>query len=347
MYEVRSGKARRSDRSGENLWSVVLAGGEGERMRSLIEPWLGRHRPKQYCTFVGTRSMLQHTLDRSAAVAPPSRTVTVIGHGHGRWLAESTRAGQAGLVLEQPAALGTAVGVMLAVAHVIERDPDAILLVFPADHLVHPETTFVRHVLSACGHARRLRDKILLLGALPDRASTDLGWILPAGGRNGRRSGPLAVRAFQEKPASQQAQELARSGALWNTMVLAVRAATLWDLARRHLPEVAQRFETLRQTLHAVRRGRADAAFEMLALASIYRGMPTADLSRDLLERCPDSLRVLPLEGVEWSDWGRPERIAETLDRLEMTRRLSPGLVLPGLGGASRGAFAAASAESN
>lgn len=64
------------------LWSVILAGGEGERMRSLIEQWLGSHKPKQYCTFVGTRSMLQHTVDRAASLTPPIRTVAVVAREH-------------------------------------------------------------------------------------------------------------------------------------------------------------------------------------------------------------------------------------------------------------------------
>ena len=47
------------------VWSIVLAGGEGERVQPLVQRWLGQPKPKQYCAFVGTRSLLQHTLDRA------------------------------------------------------------------------------------------------------------------------------------------------------------------------------------------------------------------------------------------------------------------------------------------
>jgi mannose-1-phosphate guanylyltransferase len=65
----------------DDLWSIILAGGEGERLRPLMQRWLGQHKPKQYCTFVGTRSMLQHTLDRADQISDPEQKVTVIA-GH-------------------------------------------------------------------------------------------------------------------------------------------------------------------------------------------------------------------------------------------------------------------------
>ncbi|MBI3357845.1 MAG: NTP transferase domain-containing protein [Nitrospirae bacterium] len=66
-----------SNPSGQ-LWSIILAGGEGTRLSSLVHRWLGRPKPKQYCAFVGTRSMFQHTLDRAARLTPPDRMVTVV-----------------------------------------------------------------------------------------------------------------------------------------------------------------------------------------------------------------------------------------------------------------------------
>jgi len=59
----------------ENLWSIVLAGGDGGRTKEFIRHWLGYEKPKQYCTFVGSRSMFQHTLDRAARLTPWERVV--------------------------------------------------------------------------------------------------------------------------------------------------------------------------------------------------------------------------------------------------------------------------------
>ena len=68
----------------DKLWSIVLAGGEGERLKPFVQRWLGRHRPKQYCTFIGTRSMFQHTLDRADQITAPKNKVTVVGRTHQR-----------------------------------------------------------------------------------------------------------------------------------------------------------------------------------------------------------------------------------------------------------------------
>ncbi|HSF09658.1 MAG TPA: sugar phosphate nucleotidyltransferase, partial [Nitrospirales bacterium] len=65
-----------------SVWSIVLAGGEGERIRPSIQQWLGYPVPKQYCTFVGTRSMLQHTWDRADQIGLPRKKVTVVGRTH-------------------------------------------------------------------------------------------------------------------------------------------------------------------------------------------------------------------------------------------------------------------------
>lgn len=65
-----------------HTWSIILAGGEGERLRPFIQRWLGVPIPKQYCTFVGTRSMLQHTWDRADRVTPPEQKVTVVSRHH-------------------------------------------------------------------------------------------------------------------------------------------------------------------------------------------------------------------------------------------------------------------------
>src|SRR5690242_6857195 len=114
-------------------WAVVLAGGEGRRMRPFIEAWLGESRPKQFCTFTGSRSMLEMTLERAHRLVGPEHVVTVLGKGHREWLPESYRTIFGGMVLEQPGDFGTAAGLLAGLAYILEQDVDATVLVLPAD----------------------------------------------------------------------------------------------------------------------------------------------------------------------------------------------------------------------
>ena len=290
----------------DGTWSIVLAGGKGERLASLTERWLGRYVPGQYCTFVGTRSMLQHTLARARRLSSPDRIVTVVAREHAAFARAQVSGGLASGLVHQPVNRDTAAGVFLPLARIRKLDPGATVAIFPADHFIHPEERFHDIISAAVETVQRLPQRLFLLGTAADDAEPDYGWIF--GGRElGRAAGaPVhAVRSFLEKPSPERAREASAEGGLWNTMIMAAKVETLWRLGWRFLPEVMFRFESL---LEAV-----GTPLEAEATASIYRGMPQRNFSADLLQRARQEIAVLEMRGVHWSDWGRPERIAETL----------------------------------
>lgn len=287
------------------------------RMRHLINYWLGGDRPKQYCTFVGSRSMLQHTIDRTRTIVSEEHIVTVVGTGHDRFLSESGVASMPGMVIEQPHNLGTAPGIILPTAYVLASNPDATLAIFPSDHFVYPEDQFCEHVRHAFELAEKYSDKIILVGAIPDRAETEYGWIEP-GGTGIKRSEarpfiPLNVIRFREKPGKSEARMLLGQGCLWNTMVIVVKAKSLWALARRFLSEMMYEFDALLVLLRAVRAGRLEPGYESRALASVYTHLAPADFSRDFLQHSTEKAMVMPMEGVAWCDWGCPQRVVASL----------------------------------
>jgi mannose-1-phosphate guanylyltransferase len=168
-------------------------------MGPFIEEWLGEQRPKQYCTFVGSRSMLRHSWDRARALALPDRVVTVLGHGHRRF-PDDAREPAPGPLLEQPCDCGTARGVFLGATLVAARDPAATVVVMPADHFVHPEGRFLALVETACRQAAVLPGRLVLLGARAHRRETDFGWIVP--GPRALAFPALRVEGFEEKPTA-------------------------------------------------------------------------------------------------------------------------------------------------
>jgi mannose-1-phosphate guanylyltransferase len=293
-------------------------------MQPLTSDWLGKNRPKQYCTFVGSRSMLQHTLDRACSVVRRQNVLTVTGRGHHRHLADAAKLPLPGRVIEQPLDAGTAPGVFLPAAYALLNDPEATLVLFPSDHFVHPEAAFCALANRAAELAELHRNRIVLIGAVPDSPESDYGWIgAEANGKAVDASedalDAMNVAAFREKPGPAEAGLLWREGYLWNTMVLAVRAKTLWELGRKHLPEMVSSFDALLMVLRAIRQGLFDPKCEPEVLARLYEHLTPADFSRDVLQHAASDCLLLPMRGIHWSDWGRPERVTQTLARLGRT----------------------------
>jgi mannose-1-phosphate guanylyltransferase len=299
-------------RNSSSIWPIVLAGGEGRRMQSFIRSWLGEERPKQYCTFVGRRSMLSHTWDRARALARPAHVVTILGRGHRRFLAAMEEPAP-GTVIEQPADRGTAPGVFLPAAFVAARDPSATVVVMPSDHFIHSAAAFTALVETACRRAAEQPGRLVMLGATPLWPETDFGWILPGPRQQALPLQP--VGGFEEKPDRERAERFFARGGLWNTMIVASRVDTLWQLGQRLRPEMMRPFDALVRELRQAQ-GKPSSTEIARAISRAYDQMPHADFSRDLLQRCPEAALVLPLGNVEWSDWGRPERVMESLRRL-------------------------------
>lgn len=303
------------------LWSIVLAGGEGTRIGSFVQRWLGKQRPKQFCTFVGTRSLLQHTLDRAARIAPLEQSVLVVAPTHREETLTQVDGRGVGTLLFQPANRDTAAGVFLPLTYIRARDPHATVVIYPSDHFVYPEEKFLDNVQDAVLAAERLKNRIVLLGVAPDRLELDYGWILPGARLAHSGTRPVkSVRRFLEKPTAQQADEALSSAALWNTMVMTAKVDTLWELGRQCFPGLMERFDRLGSAI-----GTPEEAH---VLEVIYRDMPVKNFSADLLQRTPDRVVVTELTDTLWSDWGRPERIAEALRRIDRT----PAFPLKALG---------------
>lgn len=306
-----------SEKRKGDRWAVVLAGGDGQRMEAFIRRWLGHPRPKQYCSFAGGRTMLEHTYNRALDVVAPERVVTVINADHRRYLEEPRAISAPGRVVEQPRRCDTGAGVYLPLTHVMARDPEALVAIMPSDHFIHPRERFAELLDEAYGLASYLPGQIVLLSARPEGPEADYGWISPGLPLAGRRA--FLVEKFKEKPAAAEAAALHRRGGLWNTMIMVARVSALWEIARELQPAMLGRFDALRPWIGGPE--------EAEATAQAYRDMESVNFSRDIVERAADWTVALPMDGVHWSDWGRPQRIAETLAKIGKTQSFPPEMV--------------------
>jgi mannose-1-phosphate guanylyltransferase len=270
--------------------------------------------PKQYCCLLGSRSMLQHTLDRMNKLTPAARTLTVIGTHHGEFAAPQL-VGRSEHVFRQPSSRDTGMALYVAIAMIKRWTPNAIITITPTDHYVAPAGRYVEQVRAARGVAARMRDKIVILGATPTEPDPELGYLSLGEGLT-EIPHVKTVKGFVEKPSVPVAQELRANGALWNTMVTCGTVEALWELGRAADPRLIDILDSFVPLV-----GTAD---EDDAIEYIYRAYLPVSFSRDMLERAPERLAAMEMEGVEWSDWGRPERI-ETVLALRRSRALVPG----------------------
>ncbi len=215
-----------------------------------------------------------------------------------------------GRIVQQPRRCDTGPGVFLPLACVMARDPEALVAIMPSDHFIHPLRTFGALLDRAYVLAADMPENVVLLSARPEGAESDYGWISPGAEVPGR--GATLVEKFREKPPAAEAAELHARGGLWNTMIMVARVSAFWDIARRTRPQMMARFDALSPFM-----GRAG---EDEAVAAAYQEMESVNFSRDIVEPAAARMVALPMEGVHWSDWGRPQRIAATLAKIGKPR---------------------------
>jgi len=286
-----------------NPWVVVLAAGEGNRLKSLATDIRGMSIPKQFCSLNGGLSLLEKALGRAHRLVAPSRVTTVVSEAHEEFWSQTLAKLPGENRLEEPKGKGTGNGILLSVLQILNRDPDASLVILPSDHHVRDERQLCNSIKSALKQVRASVSGIVLLGIKPDRPDPELGYILP-GRING--NGTCSVLHFAEKPPIDQAARLVNIGALWNSFIIVGSGQSLLDLYVTRFPEVVRAMITA-LTL--------DASSRKLALHRLYSELPDIDFCRHVLAGAEEQLRVLPVPQCGWSDLGTPERVGEVLAR--------------------------------
>lgn len=272
------------------IWCVVLAAGDGTRMRSLSQDANGKPLPKQFWKFDGKRSLLQVALERARGIAGPRRVVAIVAAKHRGWWQKELAGLPAANIVVQPQNKGTAAGVLLPLLHIARRDPQARVLVIPADHGVGDELPLRDTMLQALLEAERRPQELMLLGIEPDGPDPELGYVVPARPYLGM-SRPVV--SFFEKPRPDMAAELITQGALWNAFIMAANIRTWLELFEASAVELLQ---ALQETLSGAH------------LEQRYATLPSRDFSRDVLWKSTGRLRLVAVPECGWTDLGTPER---------------------------------------
>jgi mannose-1-phosphate guanylyltransferase len=301
----------RTDRS--QRCAVILAGGEGLRLRRLTRRIAGDERPKQFCAIVGPETLLEQTRRRVALAVSPERTAVVVTRDHQQFYAPLLAETPPARIVVQPKNVGTAPAILYGLLREATMGRPALVAVFPSDHHVSDDQAFMDHVESAFDAVATRPDLVVLLGITPDAAETEYGWIEPGDPLAVGQPGTLSrVRRFWEKPSLAVAQALLAKECLWNSFVMVASVPALLTMMYGAIPGLCEAFGPLRAVL-------GTPAEESVA-REVYARTRSLDFSRTVLATRPPNLAVLRVGGVEWTDLGDPRRILGTLLRIRSGR---------------------------
>jgi mannose-1-phosphate guanylyltransferase/mannose-6-phosphate isomerase-like protein (cupin superfamily) len=269
------------------LYPVIMAGGSGTRFWPLSRQLF----PKQLLKIIGDETLIQQTMRRVVKGAPPERVLISTNPAQAEsirvQLSEWKDALKDNFVLE-PEGRNTAPAIALVALELVRRDPEAIMLVVPADHIVKGQKDFDAAVSVAASLA--LEGLLVTFGIKPIRAETGYGYIKPNTKTVLARQGKLKgyrVGRFVEKPNAVKAAQYLKAGDYyWNSGMFVWRAATILEEIRRHQPALEE-----------------------------YRLLPSISIDSGVMERS-NKAAVVPVS-FRWSDvgsWGSLDEVA-TKDR--------------------------------
>ncbi len=295
---VASGK----DASAGQRWGLVLAGGDGVRLRSLTRQLTGDERPKQFCPVLGDETLLEQTWRRLLRVVAPEQGMVVVTRKHQPYYTPLLDRLGVPHVAAQPESRGTAAGILYPLLRLAALAPGASVAVLPSDHHFSDDARLMDHVDTAFEAVAARPDRLVLLGMIPDTPETEYGWIERGAAATRVRDAAIhPVLRFWEKPDVTLAARLRERGCLWNSFVMVGAVDTFLAAIACALPAL---FGALDNVVPAF-----GGPVEAAAVTRAYATLEPADFSREVLTTRTGLLSVMPVRGVSWSDLGSPERV--------------------------------------
>ena len=278
------------DGQAEHLYAVIMAGGVGSR----LWPRSRWATPKQFLDLIGSRTMLQETVDRIRPLIPLDRVLVVVSEEH----ADTVRTQVGGLPAEniilEPGPRGTAPCIGLAATVCQERDPEATMAVCPADHVIVDAAGF-RQAIAAAAHVAQ-DDYLVTLGITPDQPHVGYGYI-QRGASLGEVLGTPAfqVKRFTEKPDAATAQRFVDSQEYyWNGGIFIWRAATILASVKDLLPRLHAELQLVARAWHSPDR--------MDVLRAAWDRVPRTTIDYGIMEKAT-RVAVVPVD-MGWDDVG-------------------------------------------
>ncbi len=295
------------------LWSIILAGNEPSPLDPFITKWQGASTPKQFCTFVGTRSLLQHTWDLADRFSHPENKVTVVTQPFLQHTCRQLGGRVPGLIATEPFQKGSLPSALLGLAAVHAQDPQSTIVLYPSRSFIYPEHQLLRTIQRGVWAANFLNDRVVLLGVRSDHSVGKHGWLRTTE-RLGWASG-LPVYATELTPTSTfpantttKNPSIPPPSILVNSGIVLAKTEILWNRCQALFPEIFQELEKLGSLT-----GQPEKQKEK---ARAFQKIPPGCFWNDFLSNIPNHLAMAEIQEVTWSDWEEPGHIADTLSLL-------------------------------
>jgi len=283
------------------LHVVVMAGGSGTR----FWPKSRRNRPKQLLNLSGEATMIQQTVARIGPLAPPSRVWVITGADQAAAVRAQLPDVPSANVVAEPCPRDTAPCIGLAAAMIARADPEAVMVVMAADHVISPDDAFQKTIAAAASVVRDDPTAFVTLGVKPTRPETGYGYI-----ERGESLGTVdgiamhRVAQFREKPDRPTAERFVAEGRFaWNAGIFIWKASAILDALAEHRPGLAAAIGRVAKTL-----GTPD---EAATIALEFPRMERIPIDKAVMEKAPN-VRVLEVT-YNWSDVGDWRSLAEIL----------------------------------
>ena len=272
------------------LFALIMAGGTGTR----LWPRSRSAQPKQFIDLLGTSTMIQEAYDRLLPLVPPDRILVATNHEQVEAVVTQIPAMSPGNVLAEPAGRDTAAAIGYAAVTLRHRDPNAVMAVVTADHLIQKPDEF-RDVLVAAASVAA-SGWLVTIGIDPTYAETGYGYVErgePLPSESGRSV--YRVARFVEKPNRELAEEYVRLGTFsWNSGMFVWRVDRILEEIALHMPELSDGLEEIAAAF--------GTPHEKDTLKEVWPRLPKRSIDFGVMEKA-SQVAVLPAN-IGWSDVG-------------------------------------------
>ena len=284
------------------MYAVIMAGGKGTRFWPLSR----EKRPKHLLNMTGEKSIIQYTVDRISPLVAQDRILIVTGASHADQIREQLPQIPSENILVEPVGRNTAPCIGLAAMHIRKKEPDAVMCVLPADHLIQDTEPFLASLIAARDMAEK-RACLVTIGVRPRWAETGYGYM-----ERGQTADTIGdtkiyqVKSFREKPDRATAESFLKSGKFfWNSGIFVWKVSTLLDTIENLLPDLHEGLCAIGESIRTDR--------EMRALSEVYRRIEPVSIDYGVMEKASD---VVMLEGdFGWNDIGSWDALWDVLGK--------------------------------